>query len=77
MYHPNKRRHMKFFIDNVHVSDTAGKRSPDGRFLEYQFNRIIATGLVSTLPSRGFDAELLVPEENDIIPAERCSRVNA
>ena len=51
--------------------------SPDVRYLEYKFNRIIATGLVSALPSRGFDAELLVPEENDITLAERCRRVNA
>lgn len=68
---------MKIFIDNVHGSDTAGKRSPDWRFLEHKFNYIFATGLVSALPSREFDAELLVPEENDITLAERCSRVNA
>lgn len=67
---------MKIFIDNGHGSDTAGKRSPDGRFLEYKFNRIIASGLVSTLHSRGLDAELLVPEENDITLAEQYRRVN-
>ena len=30
---------MKIFIDNGHGADTAGKRSPNGRFLEYKFNR--------------------------------------
>ena len=33
---------MKIFIDKGHGSDTAGKRRPDGRFLEYKFNRSIA-----------------------------------
>lgn len=67
---------MKIFIDNGHGSDTAGKRSPDGRFLEYKFNHIIASGTVSALRNKGLDAELLVPEENDITLAERCRRVN-
>lgn len=67
---------MKIFIDNGHGSDTAAKRSPDGRLLEYKFNRIIASGIVSTPHNKGLDAELLIPEENDITLAERCRRVN-
>ena len=68
---------MKIFIDNGHGSDTAGKRSPDGRFLEYKFNRSIARRIVADLTDRGYDASLLVPEETDISLSERCSRVNA
>lgn len=68
---------MKIFIDNGHGSDTAGKRSPDGRFLEYKFNRSIARRIVADLTHRGYDAELLVPEITDISLAERCRRVNA
>lgn len=68
---------MKIFIDNGHGIDTPGKRSPDGRFLEYKFNREIAARIVSDLLDRGFDAELLVPEMEDISLAERCRRVNA
>lgn len=30
---------MKTHIDNGHGIDTPGKRSPNGRFLEYRFNR--------------------------------------
>lgn len=67
---------MKIFIDNGHGSDTAGKRSPDGRFLEYKFNREIASRVVSDLKDRGYDAELLVPEITDISLTERCRRVN-
>lgn len=68
---------MKIFIDNGHGIYTPGKRSLDGRFLEYKFNREIAARVVSDLMDRGFDVELLVPELNDISLAERCRRVNA
>ena len=43
-----------------------GKRSPDGRFREYKYNREIAAAVVEHLKLRGYDAELLVPEEEDI-----------
>lgn len=68
---------MKIFIDNGHGQTTAGKRSPDGRFLEYKFNREIAGRIVADLQNKGFDATLLVPEADDISLAERCRRVNA
>lgn len=67
---------MKILIDNGHGQTIAGKRSPDGRFLEYRFNRIIAAAVVADLQDRGYDAELLVPEEDDIPLKDRCSRVN-
>ena len=67
---------MKILIDNGHGADTRGKRSPDGRLLEYLENRIIARGIVDALTARGLDASLLVPEETDISLPERCRRVN-
>ena len=67
---------MKILIDNGHGIDTKGKRSPDGRLLEYLENRIIARGIVDALTARGLDASLLVPEETDISLPERCRRVN-
>ena len=67
----------KILIDNGHGSDTPGKRSPDGRFLEYKFNREIARRIVTDLQDRGYDAELLVPEETDIPLKERARRVNS
>ena len=67
---------MKILIDNGHGIDTKGKRSPDGRLLEYLENRIIAQGIVDALTARGLDASLLVPEETDISLPERCRRVN-
>ena len=68
---------MKIFIDNGHGLMTAGKRSPDGQFREAFYNREIARRVVSNLRDRGLDAELLVPEDDDISLAERVRRVNA
>ena len=68
---------MKIFIDNGHALMTAGKRSPDGQFREPFYNREIARWVVADLRERGLDAELLVPEDDDIPLAERVRRVNA
>lgn len=67
---------MKILIDNGHGIDTPGKRSPDGKFREYKYTREIAREIVNELLSAGFDAELLVPEEDDIALKERVKRVN-
>ena len=63
---------MKILIDNGHGRETSGKRSPDGRLLEYAYTRSI----VSALTTQGHDAELLVSEQEDISLPERCRRVN-
>ena len=68
---------MKIFIDNGHGQFTPGKRSPDGEFREYHYNRIVARRITAKLKELGYDAELLVPEDDDISLTERCRRVNA
>ena len=68
---------MKILIDNGHGHNTPGKRSPDGKFREYACNREIAKRIVADLIDRGYDAELIVPEDNDISLEERVRRVNA
>jgi N-acetylmuramoyl-L-alanine amidase len=68
---------MKILIDNGHGLNTPGKRSPDGKFLEATYTREIARRIVAELLDRGYDAELLVPENEDISLSERISRVNA
>lgn len=40
---------MKILIDNGHGSNTKGKRSPDGRLMEYAYTREIAELVVSEL----------------------------
>ena len=68
---------MLILIDNGHGHNTPGKRSPDGKFLEYAYNREIATRIVTDLTDRGHNAQLLVPEPEDIPLSERVRRINA
>ena len=68
---------MLILIDNGHGHNTPGKRSPDGKFLEYAYNREIATRIVADLTDRGHNAQLLVPETEDIPLSERVRRINA
>ena len=67
---------MKILIDNGHGRETAGKRSPDGRLLEWAYNREIARRVTSELQQRGCYSSLLVPEDEDIPLTERCRRAN-
>ena len=68
---------MKILIDNGHGIQTKGKRSPDSTLLEYAYTRELARRIVSILQSRGYDSELLVPEDDDIPLSERVRRINA
>ena len=67
---------MKILIDNGHGRETARKRSPDGRLLEWSYTREIARRVVAELQAQHYYASLLVPEEEDIPLDERCRRVN-
>lgn len=67
---------MKILIDNGHGINTPGKRSPDGELLEGIYNREIARRITTMLQHQGIDAELLVPEAEDISLHDRCLRAN-
>lgn len=67
---------MKILIDNGHGRNTPGKRSPDGKFLEYRYTRDIANVVVNQLRKLGYDAELLVTELHDVTLLDRVHRVN-
>ena len=68
---------MKILLDNGHGQDTPGKRSPDGFFREYAYTRFLASQIQEQILALGLDAQLLVPEMEDIPLPERCRRVNA
>ena len=68
---------MKILLDNGHGIDTPGKRNPDGHFREYAYNRYLAFLIRERLLALGLDAQLVVPEREDISLKERCRRVNA
>lgn len=67
---------MKILIDPGHGIETPGKRSPDGLFLEYLWNRQVADLVLSRLRAMGMDADLVVTETNDISLRTRTMRVN-
>lgn len=83
---------MVILIDNGHGKNTEknGKFSPildntieigqefinQGRFREWKYNRVIAKKLVNNFLEMGYDARLLVPEDNDVSLSERVRRVN-
>ena len=67
---------MIILIDNGHGKQTPGKCSPDGVFREYAWCRVVAQMVCDMLQAEGYDARLLVPEDDDISLAERCRRVN-
>ena len=67
---------MLILIDNGHGLDTIGKRSPNGKFLEATYTREIARRVVADLLDRDYNAQLLVPEPEDIPLSERVCRIN-
>lgn len=67
---------MKILIDPGHGIDTPGKRSPDGLFREYLWNRHVADLILEGLVSAGIDASLVVTETNDVTLRNRVNRVN-
>ena len=70
------RREMRVLIDAGHGIDTPGKRSPDGSFLEYLWNRQVADLVRMVLTAYGIAADLVVTETNDISLRTRAMRVN-
>lgn len=67
---------MKILIDPGHGIDTPGKKSPDGLFREYLWNRQVADLILEGLLSAGVDASLVVTETNDVTLRNRVNRVN-
>ena len=68
---------MIILLDNGHGQNTPGKRSPDGHFREFAYNRFLAYEIQQQLLALGLEAQLIVPELDDISLPERCRRVNA
>ena len=67
---------MRVLLDAGHGIDTLGKRSPDGAFLEYKWNREVAELAYALLEEHGFDVDFVVTETNDIPLKTRVRRVN-
>ena len=66
----------KILIDAGHGIDTKGKSSPDCALMEWRYNREIAAAVALHLQYRGYDAELVTPEDTDVPLPERVRRIN-
>ena len=67
---------MRILLDAGHGIDTLGKRSPDGAFREYLWNREVAELTFALLEDHGYDVDMVVTETNDIPLKTRVRRVN-
>lgn len=67
---------MRILLDAGHGIDTPGKRSPDGVFREYLWNRDIAERVHALLDADGYDVDLVVTETNDVALKTRVRRIN-
>jgi len=63
-------------IDAGHGKNTAGKQSPDGSFLEYEFNRAIALRIKKNLERCGVSVLLTAPGDADVALTTRCRAAN-
>lgn len=67
---------IKIAIDAGHGIDTAGKRSPDRSFFEYEFNRDVTDRLKKILENHGIEIILTAATKYDTSLKERCRIAN-
>lgn len=68
---------MKICLDAGHGISTAGKRSPDGSLLEYEFNRDVTLRLKKILEEHGVEVILTAYDDVDVPLDSRCKYANA
>ena len=68
---------MKVLLVPAHHVTTQGKRSPDGRLLEYAYSREIIKRIIEKLTKLEIDVENPIPEtEKELSLKEQCNIVN-
>jgi N-acetylmuramoyl-L-alanine amidase len=63
-------------LDPGHGIETSGKRSPDGRLREYEFNRAVAGRMKPMLVKMGYKVIITCSSANEVDLNERCSIAN-
>lgn len=63
-------------LDNGHGVNTPGKRSPDGRLMEWKWTRDFVNLLDSRLKENNISSFILTPEDVDVSLSNRCLRAN-
>lgn len=66
----------KVVLDPGHGVETAGKRSPDGKYLEHEFNLDMARRLKEQLERHGVEVTLTRSDEHDVELADRVKLSN-
>lgn len=74
---PDYYKNLFVILDNGHGVETPGKRSPDGKFREYKYARLIVSMIADELEKLGIPYNILVPEAKDVSLSERVKRANA
>ena len=67
---------VKVCLDYGHGKSTAGKRSPDGSLLEYEFNRDVGKRLKAILEHHNIEVVETVTNDADVALPERCRIAN-
>lgn len=67
----------KVVLDPGHGVETAGKRSPDGKYLEHEFNLDMAKRIKAQLERHGVIVVLTRSVENDVTISDRANVSNA
>lgn len=63
-------------LDAGHGIETAGKRSPDGTLLEYEFNRNVTNRIKTILERHNVEVVLTCKDDKDVSLPERCKIAN-
>ena len=71
-----KRMTKLFLISPGHGKNTAGKRDPEGRLKEWEFNRKLVDRIVAYCEDMNIPVAVLDYEENDTPLSTRCARAN-
>lgn len=66
----------KICLDYGHGKETAGKRSPDGTLLEYEFNRDVGKRLKTILERHNVEVIQTVDDDTDLALVSRCGVAN-
>lgn len=69
-------RRVLVIIDFAHGADVAGKRSPDGKHLEYLWSRKVGNWLAESLRDKGFEVAFTNTSSNEIGLSKRKNIAN-
>jgi N-acetylmuramoyl-L-alanine amidase len=76
LYLKEEKKMPKVCLDYGHGANTAGKRSPDGTLLEYEFNRDVGRRIKAILERHNVEVIETVEDDTDLALVSRCGVAN-